>query len=90
MKNVFKWIAILAMCAAVVYGGIVLIESITNKTIWDTTFSFERARVDLLNGEFIEGAVRSWTDFEDGDSVQVKINDKVYLTHISNVILISE
>lgn len=90
MKNVAKWIAILAVCAVVVYGGITLIGNFTNKTIWDITFSFERARINLLNGEFIEGAVQSWTDFEDGDSIQVRIDDKVYLTHISNVVLISE
>lgn len=61
-----------------------------NMQLFDTTYSFERAIVNLQNGEILEGKVDSWTDFEDGDQIQVKINGKTYLTHASNVILISE
>ena len=61
-----------------------------NMQIIDTTWSFEKAIIYLPNGEIIEGEVESWTDFEDGDQVQIKIDGKQYLTHMSNVILISE
>ena len=61
-----------------------------NRTWWDTTYSFERAKVDLLDGEVVEGAVEQWLDFEDSDMIQVKIDGKVYLTHSVNVVLISE
>lgn len=61
-----------------------------NMQLMDTTYSFERAIISLPNGEIVSGEVQSWTDFEDGDQIQVKINGKQYLTHISNVVLISE
>ena len=61
-----------------------------NKQLFDMTYHYDRAIVKLPNGEIVEGRVSSWTDFEDGDSIQVKIDGKMYLTHISNVCLISE
>ena len=61
-----------------------------NKQLFDTTYSYERAILSLPNGDYIEGKVSSWTDFEDGDQIQVKINGKQYLVHSSNIILISE
>lgn len=61
-----------------------------NKQLFDTTYHYDRAIVKLPNGEIVEGRVISWTDFEDGDSIQVKIDGKMYLTHISNVCLIDD
>ena len=60
-----------------------------NKQMVDLTYSYERAILSLPNGEVVEGKVSSWTDFEDGDQIQVKINGKTYLVHSSNVVLIS-
>ena len=61
-----------------------------NKQIVDLTYSYERAILVLPNGEVIEGRVSSWTDFEDGDQIQVKIDGKTYLVHSSNIVLISD
>lgn len=61
-----------------------------NRQLVDLTYSYERAVISLPNGEIVEGKVTSWTDFEDGDQLQVKINGKQYLVHSSNVVLISE
>lgn len=61
-----------------------------NMQVLDTTYSFEKAIISLPNGDIVEGKVQSWTDFEDADQIQVKIDGKQYLTHISNVVLISE
>lgn len=61
-----------------------------NRQLIDTTYSFERAIVYLPNGEVIEGKVTSWTDYEDGYQIQVKIDGKTYLVHSSNIVLISE
>lgn len=61
-----------------------------NYQMLDTTYSFDKAIISLPNGEVIEGKVDSWTDYEDGDQIQVKINGVVYLTHISNVVMIKE
>lgn len=66
-------------------------------SIIDTTWSFERAIISLPDpaGKFgdyfyVEGNVDSWKDFENSDMIQVRIDGVTYLTHSSNVILISE
>jgi len=61
-----------------------------NKQMVDLTYSYEYAIIGLPNGEDVEGKVTSWTDFEDGDQIQVKIAGKTYLVHSSNVVLISD
>ena len=61
-----------------------------NKQMVDLTFSYERAILVLPNGEIVEGRVSSWTDFEDGDQIQVKIDGKTYLVHSTNIVLISD
>ncbi len=61
-----------------------------NKQMVDLTYSYERAILSLPNGEIVEGKVSSWTDFEDGDQIQVRINGKTYLVHSSNIVLISD
>ena len=61
-----------------------------NKQMVDLTYSYERAILCLPNGEVIEGKVSSWTDFEDGDQIQVRIDGKTYLVHSSNIVLISD
>lgn len=61
-----------------------------NKQMVDLTYSYERAIIKLPNGEIVEGKVTSWTDFEDGDQIQVRIDGKTYLVHSSNIVLISD
>lgn len=64
--------------------------SACNVQVIDTHWNFDRAIIFLPNGEIIEGKCQSWTDFEDGDQLQVKIDGKTYLTHASNVVLIDD
>lgn len=65
-------------------------------TLIDTTWSFDRAIISLpytgfaSNSFCVEGKVDSWKDFENSDMIQVEIGGVVYLTHSSNVVLISE
>ena len=61
-----------------------------NKQMVDLTYSYEYAIIGLPNGEVVEGKVSSWTDFEDGDQIQVRIDGKTYLVHSSNIVLISD
>lgn len=70
--------------------GFSLFTTGCNKQVFDTTFSYEKAILTLPNGEIIEGKVQSWTDYADGDQIQVKINGKQYLVHSENIVLISE
>ena len=82
-----KLTACLLMLASLLAG---LVLSGCNKQVVDLTYSYERAILSLPNGEVIEGRVTSWTDFEDGDQIQVRIDGKTYLVHSSNVVLISD
>lgn len=67
-----------------------LLSGCGNMTLIDTTYHFDRAMIELPGGQVIEGKVESWTDFEDGDQIQVKIDGKTYLVHSTNVVLIAE
>ena len=83
-----KKFAVIALAAVLLIGAVVLAGC--NKQLVDMTYSYEYAIIALPNGEVVEGKVSSWTDFEDGDQLQVKIDGKTYLVHSSNVVLISE
>ena len=78
--------------ALIIFLAIILVSctGCYNKQLFDVTYHYDRAIVYLPNGEIVEGRISSWTDFDDGDSIQVKINGKMYLTHISNVCLIDD
>ena len=77
------------LLAVIVILGVALLAG-CNKQMVDLTYSYERAILSLPNGEVIEGKVSSWTDFEDGDQIQVRIDGKTYLIHSSNIVLISD
>ena len=83
MKKTIAIILVLVLAASL------LILAGCNKQMVDFTYSYEYAIIGLPNGEVVEGKVSSWTDFEDGDQIQVKIDGKTYLVHSSNVVLIS-
>ena len=82
-KIVVALLGVIVILSAMVLTG-------CNKQMVDLTYSYEYAIIGLPNGETVEGRVSSWTDFEDGDQIQVRIDGKTYLVHSSNVVLISE
>ena len=60
-----------------------------NKTLLDTTYTFNEAIIRLPDGSVISGEVTTWTDNEDGDSLQINLKDgNTYLVHASNAVLI--
>lgn len=60
-----------------------------NRTILDTAYSFTEAIIFRADGEQ-RVAIKSWCDYENSDMIQITLEDgTVYLTHSSNVILIS-
>jgi hypothetical protein len=83
-----------AICCFLAVALIVLLVSCCftgcNKQIVDITYSYEYAILSLPNGEVVEGKVNSWTDYDDGDQIQVKIDGKSYLVHSEDIVLISE
>jgi len=60
-----------------------------NKQFFDTAYTFDRAIIELPNGNIIDDNIDSWRDFEDGDQIQVKIDGVTYLVHSSDIVLIS-
>ena len=68
----------------------ITLSSCGNKQIFDVTYGFDKAIISLPNGDIVEGKVDSWTDYEDGDQIQVKIDGVTYLVHSSDVVLIKE
>ena len=82
MKKIVAFILIVIMALSFCGCGY-------NKSLVDFTYGFDEAMISLPNGKVIKGAIDSWTDFEDGDQIQVTIEGTTYLTHSSNVVLIS-
>ena len=77
-------IALLLLCI------LLLCAACGNRSLFDTTYTFNYAIVGLPDGSYVKGPVSSWLDYEDGDQLQVTINGVTYLTHSSNVVLISD
>ena len=90
-KHTRLWIALIVI-AALLIGGVIGYWEIThgNRQVMDLRNRFDYAIIRLPNGEVVEGKVSSWLDFNDSDVVQIKIGGKTYLTHYSNVCLISD
>ena len=64
-------------------------DSNYNLAVFDEAmFSFDKAIIKLPNDEIIEGKVQSWQEFENSDVIQVKIDDVIYYTYITNVCMI--
>lgn len=84
MKN--KIIALVLLLAVCMF----LFTGCGNKQLFDTTYNFNYAMIRLQNGSVIEGKMQSWKDFEDGDQLQVKIDNVTYLVHSFNCTLISK
>lgn len=89
MRKRFFTFACIAAAIMVVFGAVFL-SSCGNKQWIDTTYRYNRCIIKLPNGEIISGDVQSWTDYDDGDQIQVKVNDTTYLVHSSDIALIAE
>lgn len=90
MKNVIRIIALAMVLLTLALIPIMMFTGCSNMALVDTTWSFEEAIIFLPDGEKIEGKVTSWTDYDGSDMIQVTIGGKTYLTHSSNVIMISK
>lgn len=85
--NMIKKIALLLITIAMALS----LCACGNKTLLDTTYTFDEAIIRLPDGSVISGEVTAWTDYEDGDSLQITLKDgNTYLIHASNAVLISK
>ncbi|MBR5519900.1 MAG: hypothetical protein IKU55_04205 [Clostridia bacterium] len=83
MKKLFCLLAVLLGIAA-------SLAACGNKQLFDTTYTFNRAVISLPDGTVISGEVDSWTDFAEGDQMQVVIDGTTYLVHSSSIALIAD
>ena len=75
------------LLAVISIVGLLFVTS-CNYNMVDLTYKYDYAYIKLQNGEVIEGKVTSWTDYEDGDQLQITVNGVTYLVHASNCTLI--
>lgn len=68
----------------------ILFLNVCNKDIFDTVYRYDEAIVSLADGSVVRGQVQNWTDYKDGDQIQVKIDGIIYLVHASNITLIAK
>ena len=61
-----------------------------NQYLVDTVRQYDYAIIKLDGATFAEGKVEKWTDYEDGDQIQVQIEGNTYLVHSSNIVLMKE
>lgn len=73
----------------IVLAAALLLTGCGNMMLIDTTYHFDHAQILMPDGTVRAGRVEAWTDYEDGDQLQIRINGVTYLTHSSNVVLMS-
>ena len=79
------------LLAAILALGMALsLAGCGNRQMIDLTYSYKYAIISLPNGEIIEGKVESWKDFEDGDQLQITVDDVTYLVHATDAALMTE
>lgn len=66
-----------------------LLASCGNMDYFGTVFTFHEAIISMPDGTLVRGKVQNWTDYQDGDQIQVKIDDVVYLVHSENIVLMN-
>lgn len=69
---------------------VLCLVSCGNKEMFDVQYKFTEASV-YLDGTWQRVKIKGWTDFEDGDQIQITLmNGEVYLFHSSNCTLIKK
>lgn len=55
----------------------------------DMAWRYDYAMIRMPDGSVIQGTLEAWKNFHNSDTIQLKIDGKIYLTHYKNVVLIS-
>lgn len=79
-----------AMIAIMCVAAVMLLTSCGNYGLLDTTYKYDKAIIQLANGEVIEVEIAKWYDY-DGEQIQIVAKDgTVYLTSSFRCDLIKE
>lgn len=90
-KNIYPGIFIGIILMPVLIAICCSMVTSCNHQIIDTTYTFDRAIIQISNDEVIEIKVASWKDYDGSDQIQIKAkNGTTYLVHSSNVTLIHD
>lgn len=81
MKKILAIMLVMIMVVSLVGCG--------NQQLFDATYTFDYAIIEMPSGEIVEGKVDSWNDYE-GEQLQIKIDGVTYLTHSENVVMIAK
>lgn len=81
-KRIISIITILALTLVLLTG--------CNKQLVDLNYTFNYAIIQLPDGTIVEGKVQSWTDYEDGEQLQIKIDGVTYLCSSYNCVLMNK
>lgn len=60
-----------------------------NQDLFDTEYTFDKIKCNY-NGDKFELKIDSWTDYADGEQLQVKSDGKVYVLSANNCYMIKE
>lgn len=88
-KNFCKTIVIETIVLIIIIFSL-LLTSCGNYQIIDMVYKYDYAYILLPNGEIVEGSIDFWSDYEDGDQIQVCIDGTIYLTDTTRCVLISK
>ena len=75
-----------------IFLGVVMLIGMTgcNAAVFDTNYTYDRAIIQLANGDVIEVKVKQWCDY-DGEQLQIIAEDgTVYLTNSFRCDLIND
>ena len=74
-----------------IVGSAVLLTACGNKQIIDTTYTFNKAMIKLQDDTVVTVDIESWTDYDDGEQLQIKSKDGViYLVNSMNCTLFAD
>ena len=88
MKRIIATISALALILTI---AVLCCSCEYNMDTFDTNYAFDRAIVEFPGGEVKTLEIKSWTDYEDGEQIQITTPDgTIYLVSSFNCILIND
>lgn len=86
MKRMTKII----LAAGIAMTMVLSLAGCGNKQMWDTTYTYDTAMIEMPGGEVLTVEIESWKDYEDGDQLQIKSTDGTsYLVHSSKCVMMT-
>lgn len=82
-----KKLVLVLVCAICLLGA----TGCGNYDTLNFCYTYDYAIIQLQNGTVVEGKIKSWRDYEDGEQLQITMEDgTIYLTNSFNCTLIKK